>query len=79
MSRRTVLLVAVSVIASVASTAAISADAPAKKVRHPAAVAVVPPPPAVVVAGIDNNYGPVATRIPRCFDSPILYPYPPCY
>jgi hypothetical protein len=79
MSCRTVLLLAVSVVASVASTAAISADAVAKKaVRHPVAVAVVPPPPAPVVL-IDNNYGPVATRIPRCFDSPILYPYPPCY
>ena len=79
MSRRVILLLAASVIAGVASTAAVSTDAFAKKaVRHPVVVAAVPPAP-VAVAVIDNNYGPVATRIPRCFDSPILYPYPPCY
>jgi dihydrodipicolinate synthase/N-acetylneuraminate lyase len=79
MSRRAIVLLAASVIAGVGSTAAVAADALAKKaVRHPVAVAVVPPPPVPVVL-IDNNYGPVATRIPRCFDSPILYPYPPCY
>ncbi|MGA7997861.1 MAG: hypothetical protein WCA28_23565 [Bradyrhizobium sp.] len=79
MSRRVILLLAASVIAGVASTPAVSADAPAKKAaRHPVVVAAVPPAP-VAVAIIDNNYGPVATRIPRCFDSPILYPYPPCY
>ncbi|MGZ3289267.1 MAG: hypothetical protein ACXU87_14625, partial [Xanthobacteraceae bacterium] len=77
MSRRVVLLLAASVIAGVASTAVVSTDAFAKKaVRHPVAVVAVPPAP-VPVAIIDNNYGPVATRIPRCFDSPILYPYPP--
>ena len=79
MSRRAIVLLAASVIAGVASTAAVSTDALAKKaVRHPVVVAAVPPAPAPVVI-IDNNYGPVATRIPRCFDSPILYPYPPCY
>jgi len=79
MSRRVILLLAASVIAGVASTAAVSTDAFAKKaVRHPVVVAAVPPAP-TPVAIIDNNYGPVATRIPRCFDSPILYPYPPCY
>ncbi len=79
MSRRVVLLLAASVIAGVASSAAVSTDAFAKKaVRHPVAVAAVPAAP-VAVAVIDNNYGPVATRIPRCFNSPILYPYPPCY
>jgi hypothetical protein len=79
MSRRAILLLAASVIAGVASAAAVSTDALAKKaVRHPVVVATVPPAP-VPVAFIDNNYGPVATRIPRCFDSPILYPTPPCY
>ena len=79
MSRRVILLLAASVIAGVASSAAVSTDAFAKKaVRHPVAVAAVPAAP-VAVAVIDNNYGPVATRIPRCFNSPILYPYPPCY
>jgi anti-sigma factor RsiW len=79
MSRRVILLLAASVIAGVAPTAAVSTDALAKKaVRSPVVVAAVPPVP-VPVAVIDNNYGPVATRIPLCFDSPILYPYPPCY
>ena len=79
MSRRVILLLAASVIAGVASTAAVSADAVVKKAaRHPVGVVVVPPAP-VPVAVIDNNYGPVATRIPRCFDLPILYPYRPCY
>lgn len=80
MSRRTAILLAASVIAGVASTATLSTDAFAhrKAVRHPVAAVAVPPAP-VVVGVIDNNYGPVADRIPRCFDSPILYPYPPCY
>ena len=79
MSRRVILLLAASVIAGVASTAAVSTDAVAKKaVRHPVVVAAVPPAPAPVVF-IDNNYGPIATGIPRCFDSPIFYPTPPCY
>ena len=76
MSRRATILLVASVIAGVASAAA-ATDAFAKKaVRHPVVVATVAPVPVVI---IDNNYGPVATRIPRCFDSPILYPYPPCY
>jgi hypothetical protein len=33
----------------------------------------------VPVLLIDNNYGPVAFGIPRCFDSVIHYPTPPCY
>jgi hypothetical protein len=79
MSRRVILLLAASVIAGVASTAAVSTDALAKKaVRHRAPVAVVAPAP-VPVAVIDNNYGPVAERIPRCFNSAVLYPLPPCY
>ena len=79
MSRRTVILLAASVIAGVASTATLSTDAFAhrKAVRHPVAVVAVPPAP--VVVGVIDNYGPVADRIPRCFDSLILYPYPPCY
>ena len=79
MLRRVILLLAVSVIAGVTSTAAVSADAVARKaVRHPVAVAVIPPAPVPVVF-IDNNYGPIASGIPRCFNSPILYPTPPCY
>jgi hypothetical protein len=79
MSRRAILLLAASVVAGVASTAAVSTDAFAKKaVRHPAPVVVVAPAPVPVLL-IDNNYGPVAFGIPRCFDSVIPYPTPPCY
>jgi hypothetical protein len=82
MSRRTIILLAVSAIVGIASVATASTDAfAAKKAAHhraaPAAVVVAPAPVAAGV--IDNNYGPVADRIPRCFDSVILYPYPPCY
>jgi hypothetical protein len=78
MSRRTIILLAVSAIVGVASVATASTEAfAAKKVARAAPAAVAPAP---VAAGfIDNNYGPVADRIPRCFDSVILYPYPPCY
>ena len=81
MSRRAIVLLAASVIVGVASTATVSTDAFAKKaVRHRAAVAVAAPAPAPApVAILDNDYGPVATRIPRCFDFVIPYPYPPCY
>ena len=77
MSRRTIVSLAASVIVGVAFVATVSSDALAKKaVRRPvAAVAVAP----VAVAIIGNNYGPVADRVPRCFDSAIWYPTPPCY
>jgi hypothetical protein len=80
MSRRTIILLAASAIVGIASIATASTDALAAKkaVRAAPAAAVVATAP--VAAGvIDNNYGPVADRIPRCFDSVILYPYPPCY
>ena len=35
--------------------------------------------PAVVAVGITTDDGPVADRVPRCFDSAIYYPSPPCY
>jgi hypothetical protein len=78
MSRRAIVLLAASVIVGVASAATVSTDAFAhrKGVHH--RVAVMAPAP-VAVAIIDNNYGPVADRIPKCFDSAILYPIPPCY
>jgi hypothetical protein len=80
MSRRAIVLLAASVIAGLASTAAVSTDAFAKKAtRHPVAVVAAPPPAPVAVAVIDNNYGPIADRIPRCFDSAVWYPRPPCY
>jgi hypothetical protein len=77
MSRRTIVPLAASVILGIAALATVSTDAFAKKAVHrAAAVAVVPAAAPVVFV---YNYGPVADRIPRCFDSPILYPYPPCY
>ena len=75
-------MLAASAVVSIASVALVSSDALAakKKASHPAAaVVVVAPPPVYAATGIDNNYGPVATRIPKCFDSVILYPVPPCY
>lgn len=83
MSRRTIILLAATAIAGIASVATASTDALAAKkaVRHRAApvAAAVAAPVVAPAAVIDNNYGPVATRIPSCFDSVILYPYPPCY
>jgi hypothetical protein len=77
MSRRTIVLLAASVIVGIASIATVSTDAFAhrKGVHH--RVAAVAPVPVVAVVVTDN--GPVADRIPRCFDSAIYYPYPPCY
>jgi hypothetical protein len=83
MLRRTIISLAAFLIVGVAPIAIASTDAfAAKKAVHhraaAAAAAVIAPAP--VAAGyIDNNYGPVADRIPRCFDSVIFYPYPPCY
>jgi hypothetical protein len=72
-------MLAASVIVGVASTAAVSTDAlAAHRKIHPRVVAVVAPAP-VAVAIIDNNYGPIADRIPKCFDSAVYYPLPPCY
>lgn len=80
MSRRTIILLAASVIVGIASVATASTDALAAKKAARAAPAATAVAPAPVAAGvIYNNYGPVADRIPRCFDSAILYPYPPCY
>jgi len=81
MSYRTIALLAASAIFGIASVAGTSTDAlAAKKVAHHRAahVAVVVAPAPVAVGVIDNN-GPIADRIPRCFDSVVLYPYPPCY
>jgi hypothetical protein len=77
MSRRAIISLAASVIVGTAFIATVSTDAFAHKKRvHHRAVTV--PPPAVAV-GLATDYGPVADRIPRCFDSVIPYPYPPCY
>jgi hypothetical protein len=77
MSRRTLILLAVSICVGTACIATISTDAFAgrKGVQRPVAAVA----PAAVAVGLATNNGPVADRIPRCFDSVILYPYPPCY
>jgi hypothetical protein len=77
MSRRTIFSLAASVIVGTASIVTVSTDAFAhrKGVHHRAATV----PPAAVAVGVATDYGPVADRIPRCFDSVISYPYPPCY
>ena len=76
MSRQTMISLAVSIVVGTLSVATVSTDAlAAKKSAHHRAVAA---PPAAAPAVITTN-GPVADRIPRCFDLPILYPYPPCY
>lgn len=35
--------------------------------------------PVVATAVVVPDNGPPADRIPRCIDSVIFYPYPPCY
>jgi hypothetical protein len=74
MSRRTLVLLAASVIAGVTLAASVSTDASAARKQR--AMAARPAAAAVVVTA---DYGPPADRVPRCFDSPILYPVPPCY
>ncbi|MFY9956008.1 hypothetical protein [Bradyrhizobium sp.] len=76
MSRRTIISLGVSVIVAAASITMVSTDAFAhKKAVHHRAAAV--PPAAVPV--IVTTSGPVADGIPRCIDSVLFYPYPPCY
>jgi hypothetical protein len=77
MSRRTLILLAASVIVGSASVATVSTDAFASRKGAQHRVATVPP--AAIAVGIVTNPGPVADRVPRCFDSVVLYPYPPCY
>jgi hypothetical protein len=75
MSRQTSISLAASVILGIASVSMVSTIAIAhKKAVHRAAAA-----PAAAAAVVATDNGPVADRIPRCFDSPVLYPYPPCY
>jgi hypothetical protein len=82
MSRQTIVLLTASMIVGITSLAATSTGAlAAKKAVHHRAPAAAPAAPvaAAPVAVIDNNYGPVADGIPKCFDSVIFYPVPPCY
>jgi len=73
MTPRTLLLLAASVIIGAASMSATATDAFAKK-RGKATAPVVA---SAVVVAPDN--GPPADHIPRCIDSVIFYPAPPCY
>jgi len=73
MAHRSLVLLASSAIIAIASVAALPSDAFAKKAAARAAQATAPGP--VVVP--DSNIP--ADRVPRCFDSPIRYPSPPCY
>jgi len=76
MSRRTIFVLAASAVVGIASLATVSTDALAarKKAAAPAVAATTARAPAPVVSN-----GPVAQGIPKCFDSAILYPTPPCY
>jgi hypothetical protein len=81
MSRRTVVALAASVFVGIAcigatSTAALAAK---KRVHHAVPQAIVALPPAAPILLIGTEYGYVADRIPKCFDSVISYPVPPCY
>jgi hypothetical protein len=76
MSGQSFVLLTASAIIGIASLVTVSTDAlAAKKAVHHHAAPAAPAP----VALIDNNYGPVAAGIPKCFDSVIHYPSPPCY
>jgi hypothetical protein len=81
MSRRTVVALAASVIVGIAcigvtSTAALAAK---KSAHRTVTQAVVAPPPAAPILLIGAEYGSIADRVPKCFDSVISYPVPPCY
>jgi len=81
MSRRTVVAFAASAVVGIACIGATSTNAlAAKKHAHRAAPQlVVAPPPAAPILLIGNEYGHVADQIPKCIDSVIFYPVPPCY
>jgi cytochrome oxidase Cu insertion factor (SCO1/SenC/PrrC family) len=78
MSHRTIISLAASVVIGIASVSAVSTAAFAHRkgarVHH---VAAAPAAAAPVI--LTNDYGQIADRVPRCIDSVIYYPYPPCY
>ena len=79
MSRRTIVSVAATVIVGMAM-ATVSTDAfAAKKTAARAAVQPTAAPPVVAPVAVAVGNGAIAEGIPRCFDSVLLYPYPPCY
>ena len=73
--RRTLIPVAASVIIGIAFVATASTDALAgKKARMAAAAAPIAAPVVVL-----DYVGPPADRVPKCINSVIFYPSPPCY
>ena len=73
MMHRTLILLAASVVVGV--TSGVTTDALAKKGT---AVSPASPPSATAPIVLPAD-GPPADRVPRCFDSVMRYPYPPCY
>lgn len=73
MSGRTIIFLAASLIFGTASIATISTEALAHRKIHSKRAATV------LVGVIVTDTGPAADRVPKCFDSVIRYPYPPCY
>ena len=74
MAHRTIGLWTASIIVGFAIMSVVATTAFAKKPVSATRPAVAAAP--VIVPAVN---GPPADRIPRCFDSVILYPYPPCY
>ena len=73
MAHRTAILLAASAVVSMAIAVAPTDALAASKKKKVAAVAAAP---AVLVIP-DSNIP--ADRVPRCIDSVIFYPIPPCY
>jgi len=68
------LLLIAAVIAGFAAVVAAPGEVLAKKAKPGTTAQAAAPGPVVVP---DSNIP--ADRVPRCFDSPIRYPSPPCY
>jgi hypothetical protein len=75
MAHRPSVILCASVLIGLASIVAAPNAALAKKAKvAPKAVATVDTGPVVI-----RDTGGPADRVPRCFDSVIRYPSPPCY
>jgi hypothetical protein len=70
MSRRAIISLAASVVVGIVSIATMSTDALAHR-KGAGAHRVAAARPVAVVAGVAENFGPVADRMPRCIDSVI--------
>jgi hypothetical protein len=77
MSGRSIILLAGFVFVGAVSVATFPTEAFAhRKGAHHRAATIAP---AAVAPSPTTDNGPVADRIPRCFDSVISYRFPPCY